>query len=393
MPKAEILTIGTELLLGEIVDTNTQYLARKLRDAGIDLFWTTTVGDNEERIAEAVRHALSRSDIVICTGGLGPTVDDVTRDGIARALGVELEYREELWQQIQERFARFKRTPSENNKRQAYVPRGATVLDNAVGSAPAFLAETDGKLVISMPGVPSEMEHILENEVIPYFEKKFGKSGVILARVLHTAGVPESQIDEAIADLEKQTNPTVGLAAHAGAVDVRLTAKADSKEKAEEMLADLEAQVHERLGDAIYGVDEDNLGRAVLKVLAGRKETLAVIEKGLNGKLVKALTGEGNAFVGGEIVEPRVKTSAINEMAAEYAVAVRAHLVLGVDLRGKANSYEVEIAIMGLGREHHYLFSYGGSSNQAANWAVNLALGVLRKQLLKASSNDSSKSS
>lgn len=383
MPKAEILTIGTELLLGEIVDTNTQYLARKLRDVGIDLFWTTTVGDNEERIAEAVRHALSRSDIVICTGGLGPTVDDVTREGIARAQGVDLEYREELWQQIQERFARFKRTPSENNKRQAYVPRGAQVLDNAVGSAPAFLVEVGDKVVISMPGVPSEMEHIVDHGVLPYFEKRFGKSGVILARVLHTAGVPESQIDEAIADLEKQTNPTVGLAAHAGAVDVRLTAKAASREKAEEMLADLEAQVHERLGDAIYGVDEESLARAVLSLIAERKQTLAVIEKGMDGKLVKALTGEGNAFVGGEIVEARVKTSAINEMAAEYAVAVRAHLVLGVDLRGKANSHEVEIAIMGLGKEHHYLFSYGGSSSQAGDWAANLALSVLRKQLLK----------
>lgn len=388
MPVAEILTIGTELLLGEIVDTNTQYLARKLRDAGIDLYWTTTVGDNEARIAEAVRYALQRSVIVICTGGLGPTVDDVTREGIARALGVELEFREELWAQIQERFARFKRTPSENNKRQAYVPQSAQVLENAVGSAPAFLVEREGKVVISMPGVPSEMEYILEHGVQPYFEKHFGKAGIILTRVLHTAGVPESQIDEAIADLEKLNNPTVGLSAHAGAVDVRLTAKAEGRQRAEAMLGELEVKVRDRLSDAIYGVDGESLARSVLNVIAERKQTLAVIEKGLNGHLVKALTGEGNSFVGGEIVDAKVRTSSINEMAAEYAVAVRAHLVLGVDLRRAANAHELEIAILGLGKEHHYLFSYGGHSKQASNWATTLALSLLRRQLLRQNARD-----
>src|SRR3989304_2299534 len=123
MPAAEILTIGTELLLGEIVDTNSQYIARRLRDAGIDLFWTSTVGDNEQRIADSIRLGLSRSDIVLCTGGLGPTIDDVTREAIARALGRELEFRPELWEQIVARFARFRRTPTENNKRQAYIPQ------------------------------------------------------------------------------------------------------------------------------------------------------------------------------------------------------------------------------------------------------------------------------
>src|SRR3990172_4669801 len=153
MPAAEILTIGTELLLGEIADTNTQYLARQLRDAGIDLFYATTVGDNEGRIAEAVRHAISRSQILLCTGGLGPTVDDVTRKGIARALGVELEFHEELWQRIMERFVRFGRTPTENNKRQAYLPKGAQALENAVGSAPGFVLEHGDRLIFSMPGV------------------------------------------------------------------------------------------------------------------------------------------------------------------------------------------------------------------------------------------------
>jgi competence/damage-inducible protein CinA-like protein len=383
MPSTEILTIGTELLLGEIVDTNTQYLARQLRELGIDLFWTTTVGDNEARIAEAVRHALTRSQILLCTGGLGPTVDDVTREGIARALGVELQFKEELWTQIQERFARFGRTPTENNKRQAYLPAGAQALENAVGSAPAFLIEHDGKVIISMPGVPGEMAYILEHGVQPYFEKRFGKGAVIRTRLLHVAGVGESQIDEKIADLEKLQNPTVGLAAHAGSVDVRLTAKAESADQAKAMLADLEAQVRDRLGDWIYGADEETLGRAVLSLLTERKKRFAVIEKGMEGGIIKALTAQGKSFVGGEVMNADVKSKPLPELTQQYSREVFADVVLGAELRTSENKHEVEIAILGLEREHKFSFSYGGHSKQAADWAANLALSILRRELLK----------
>ncbi len=384
MPSAEILTIGTELLLGEIVDTNTQYLARQLRDLGIDLYWTTTVGDNEARIAEAVKHALTRSEILLCTGGLGPTVDDVTREGIARAVGVELEFREELWTQIQKRFERFGRTPTENNKRQAHLPKGAQALENAVGTAPAFLFETGKAVIISMPGVPGEMAYILEHGVQPYFEKRFGKGPVIRTRLLHVAGVGESQIDEKIADLEKQTNPTVGLAAHAGSVDVRLTAKADSVERAKEMLTDLEAQVRERLGDWVYGADDETLGRAVLSLVTERKKRLAVIEKGLDGAVIKALTAQGKSFVGGEVMNASMKSKPLPELTQQYSREVFADVILGVELRTLPEKHEVEIAIVGLEREHKFEFSYGGnSSKHAAEWAANLALSTLRRELLK----------
>lgn len=384
MPSAEILTIGTELLLGEIVDTNTQYLARQLRDLGIDLFWTTTVGDNEVRIAEAVKHALTRSEILLCTGGLGPTVDDVTREGIARAVGVELEFREELWLQIQKRFERFGRTPTENNKRQAYLPIGAQALENAVGSAPAFLFEHKHAVIISMPGVPGEMAYILEHGVQPYFEKRFGKGPVIRTRLLHVAGVGESQIDEKIADLEKQQNPTVGLAAHAGSVDVRLTAKADSVERAKEMLSELETQVRERLGDWVYGVDDETLGRAVLALLGERKKRLAVIEKGLDGAVVKALTAQGKAFVGGEVMNADVKSKPLPELTQQYSREVFADIFLGVELRTLPEKHEVEIAIVGLEREHKFSFSYGGNSpKHAAEWAASLALSILRREVMK----------
>src|SRR5512147_2726167 len=149
MPTAEIITIGTELLLGEIQDTNTSYLARGLRDLGVDLYRTTTVGDNEERIAQAIREALARCQIIITTGGLGPTVDDPTRQAVARALGVELEFREDLWEQVVAIISRYGRKPSENQKRQAYVPEGAIGVSNPVGTAPCFIVETERNAVIS----------------------------------------------------------------------------------------------------------------------------------------------------------------------------------------------------------------------------------------------------
>jgi len=255
MPTAEILTIGTEILLGEIVDTNTRYLARRLRELGIDLYRQTTVGDNADRIAQAIQNSLSSSDIIITTGGLGPTVDDPTRQAVALAVGVEIEFRDELWEQVKARHLRFGRTPTENNKRQAYVPRGGIAIENPVGTAPAFIVETNGCAIIALPGVPREMEHLMENSIIPYLRGRLDLQSVIKSRVIHTAGVGESQIDDVIGDLELRGNPTVGLAAHSGQVDVRITAKAKTAEEADELIRAIEQEIHQRLGDWIYGAD------------------------------------------------------------------------------------------------------------------------------------------
>src|SRR5688572_753072 len=222
MTSAEIITIGTEILLGEIVDTNTRYIARTLRGLGVDLYRTVTIGDNTERIAEVIRHSMSRANIVITTGGLGPTIDDPTREAVARALGVETEFREDLWQQVVDTIARYGRKAAENQKRQAYVPKGSIGLKNPVGTAPCFIVETETNAVISLPGVPHEMEHILHESVIPYLQKRFNLDEVIKVRVLHCAGLGEGSIDEKIADLETLSNPTVGLAAHTGVVDIRI---------------------------------------------------------------------------------------------------------------------------------------------------------------------------
>ena len=173
--KAEIVLTGTELLLGEIVDTNSVTIARMLRDIGLNLHYKTTIGDNEERIAEVLRHALSRVDFVIVSGGLGPTVDDVTRQGAASAIGRKLEYSPELEAQIAARFAKFGRPMGENNKRQAWIPEGAIPIENPVGTAPIFIVETEQGSIICLPGVPKELEYLMEHAIIPYLKSKIGK--------------------------------------------------------------------------------------------------------------------------------------------------------------------------------------------------------------------------
>jgi competence/damage-inducible protein CinA-like protein len=228
MPTAELIAIGTELLLGEIQDTNTRYLARALRDLGVNLYRATITGDNTARIAGVIREAMARCQIIITTGGLGPTVDDPTRAAVAQALDVDVEFRPELWEQIQARFERFGRTPSDNNRRQAWIPAGSIPVENPVGTAPAFICESANACIICLPGVPREMEYLTQNVVLPYLRDRFQLSGTIKARVLHVAGVGESTIDDWIGDLETSTNPTVGLLAHPGQVDIRITASAES---------------------------------------------------------------------------------------------------------------------------------------------------------------------
>ncbi|MDA1329692.1 MAG: CinA family nicotinamide mononucleotide deamidase-related protein [Chloroflexi bacterium] len=379
MPSAEILTIGTELLLGDILDSNAQYLARQLRDIGIDHFWTTTVGDNKSRIAEAVRLALSRSEIVITTGGLGPTVDDVTREGLAAALGVELDFQEDLWVGIQERFERFGRSASENNKRQAYVPAGGEPLDNPVGSAPGLMHEANGKLIFAMPGVPREMQAITQESVLPLLKARYGDDVVIRSRVLHIAGVPESLIDERIADLERQTNPTVGLAAHAGSVDVRLTAKASTSAETDALLDALEGETRARLEDWVFGVDGDTLPGVITAELTRRNWRLAGAEFGLGGLL-------GQSFA-----EPdRVQVEDLSEAPAD-ALAMAVALAESEDQNvalvaslvvGKSQS-DLVFGIVLPNKAQDYRFSYGGVGEEAPMWAVNASLSVLRKLLAK----------
>jgi nicotinamide-nucleotide amidase len=379
MPSAEIITIGTEILLGEIVDTNSAHLARSLRDLNVDVFRTSTVGDNTERIAAVIRETLARTDIILTTGGLGPTVDDPTREAVARAVGVQPEFREELWGQIVERMARFGRSAGENQKRQAYVPAGAIALKNPVGTAPAFIVEQGSKCIISLPGVPREMEYLLENEVIPYLRTRYQLRGLIKARTLHVAGLGESVIDEHVGDLEELANPMVGLAAHAGLVDIRITAKAETPEAADTLIRPVEETARQRLGKAVFGADEETLESVTLAQLDARGWQLNALEINLGGELLQRLAKSGHpAYSGGQSLPALPEGLGLLQLTQQNAPTCG----LGLHLIPSEGQVDLEIALvtpLGAKTTRH---SYGGHPKSAPAWAANIALNLLRLETL-----------
>jgi nicotinamide-nucleotide amidase len=379
MPTAEIITIGTEILLGEIVDTNTRYLSHKLREQGIDLYRQTTVGDNVNRITQAIQHSLQTADIIITTGGLGPTVDDPTRHAVAQAVGVEIEFREELWEQVKARYQRFGRTPTENNRRQAYVPHGAISVKNQVGTAPAFIVETNGCAIISLPGVPREMEYIMENTIIPYLRQRLALDAVIKTRIIHTAGVGESQIDDLIGDLEMFSNPTVGLAAHSGQVDVRITAKAKSDEEADSLIRSMEHELRERLGEWIYGADQETLEQAALNNLQSIGWKLVVVEVGLKGELIHRLAAADGPFMGGEVLTTQVTEDELFDIVKAYRIERSVEAALGVTIHPGTDRQKVYLVVATPEEKTVYPVYYGGPPGYTNRWAVNQCLNLLRR--------------
>ncbi len=379
MPTAELIIIGSEFLLGESLDTNSRLLARALRDLGIVLLRIQTVGDDASAICQAVRSALTRADIILTTGGLGPTVDDPTRQAIAEALEAELEFRPELWEQVVARVARYGRIASENQRRQAYAPRGAIAIENPVGTAPAFLVERGRQTVISLPGVPREMETLLEEHVLPYLRRRYSVHAVIKVRTLHVAGLGESAIDERIGEFERSANPTVGLAAHAGLIDVRLTAGAENETRADELLHRLENEIRRRLGEAIFGAEGETLESVTMAALSERGWTLAVCEAGMNGIFLQRLARfQGNTYLGGEQRIPRASLSlAAATKRAQHRY--RAQVALGIRLQPQGDTQSVEIVLLSPLGPRAWRLSYGGHPAYAPQWATNMALDRLRR--------------
>lgn len=281
---AEIVVIGTELLLGQIIDTNAAYLAQQLSNIGVDLYYKSTVGDNRGRMVETLKRAVDRSDIIITTGGIGPTLDDLTREAVAEVLGVELELQPHLLDQIK---AMMGDRYTENNARQAHIPAGSLALENPVGTAPGYFAPTPrGGVVISLPGVPGELRYLIENAVMPHLKKQFQIEAIITSRTLKCLGLSESYIDEQLDDLIKTSdNPTIGLLAQMqlGEIHVRLTAKAANEEAANKLIDPLDAQVRARLGHAVFGTDEVEYEQAVADLIKQHDLTIAVAESGLSG--------------------------------------------------------------------------------------------------------------
>lgn len=303
LPTAELITIGSELLLGETVDTNAAHVARTLGEAGIPLRRKVSVADDVALIAAEVAAATALAPIVLTTGGLGPTQDDPTREAVARATGRPLVFRPDLWEQVKARFRAFGRIPPENNRQQACVPEGAIAVENPVGTAPAFIVDLGQSVVICLPGVPREMQALLADAVLPWLRQRFALRGARCLRVLHTAGAGESAIDARIRDLEALASPTVGLAAHAGQVDVRITGWADSAAAAAALVAPVEAELRTRLGSWIFGADEDTLAGVVVAGLARPHWRLAVLDAGLGGALSGELTSAPGAA--GTVVQAR----------------------------------------------------------------------------------------
>jgi nicotinamide-nucleotide amidase len=410
---AEVITIGTELLLGEIVDTNATHIARELRTIGLDLYYKTTVGDNETRCAAVLDRALDRADVVLTTGGLGPTVDDITREAVARATGRSLEFRQDLLRQIQERFDRWGATMSDNNRRQAFVPQGAIPIENPVGTAPCFIVDTERGVVISLPGVPREMEYLLAHEVLPYLRSRFDLVSVIQTRILRTAGMGESQIDAVLRDMLTAANPSIGLSAHPGQTDVRITAKAESEEAANQLIAPVETEVRHRLGRAIYGTGDDTVEQAALAHLKRAGYSLVAAESGTGGLLTNRLStaaGTETAFLRGYVSnDPSalgrtlgiVSESSVDDSLEAFAGLLARRLIeLGSESRDDRRLALVVLTLSRLGEDAATsaggtvialgtpnevttrLLGFGGHASHVAIWATTHALEFMRRWLL-----------
>ena len=279
MPNAEIIAIGSELLLGQIVDTNSAWMAQRLTRLGINLFYTTTVGDNPGRMKDVMIRALDRSDVVITGGGLGPTQDDLTRQVVAVVTGRKLVLHPDLLRHTEQRFRRRGLIMTPNNERQAYIPDGAIPVHNPNGTAPSFVVEDPRGVIISLPGVPFELKWLFDNEVAPYLQTKFNLSEIIIYRVLKLADIGESSVDDRIGHLiARSANPTVGVLAHPGQVDVRIAAKAKSTEEALKLIAPVEEEVRRVLGNHIFAADDETMEDVVGKLLRRDNATIAVYE-------------------------------------------------------------------------------------------------------------------
>ena len=349
--KAEIIAIGTEILLGEIVDTNSAWLARQLPALGIDLNHTSVVGDNLGRVTEALRQARERSDLVLTTGGLGPTEDDLTREGICTLLGEEPSVDPQLERRLHAFFERRGYPMPESNVKQAWLIPSARAIDNPRGTAPGWWTERDGCVIVSMPGVPPEMERMWRHEVAPALEGRSGE--VLVTRTLKTAGIGEGTVDEMARPAFRTPGTGIGTYARADGVHLRIGAKAPTREEAQRRIEPVERQLDTIFGNAIWGRDEETLEGVVGDILRARGQTVATMESATGGLLASTLTdtpGASAYFTGGLVtyalqqkVAAGVPADVIEEFgvvsaetAAAMALAVRRRLAsdYGVGITG-----------------------------------------------------------
>ncbi len=357
--RAEILSCGTELLLGHITDTNATYLAQSLAPLGIDLYFVSQVGDNQERIVETLRRAWGRSELIIMTGGLGPTEDDLTRESISALMGETMQVDEEQGAHLRELFARMKMEMPERNIKQATLIPSAQALPNPVGSAPGWWVEKDGRIIVAMPGVPREMFRMWQEQAIPRLRPLLGSS--IFTRILRVTGLGESTVEERVGALLHSNNPTIATYAKDDAVDVRITAKADSVEEAKRLVAGVEVEARKMLGKHVFGADRETLASVVGGLLKERQQTLGIMESLTGGLLASAITdvsGSSAYFLGGlvtystelkaqmgvprEILEQHGAVSLETAAAMAHAVRERLGADIGLGITGVAGPDPLE---------------------------------------------------
>lgn len=412
--RAEIVSVGTELLMGQISDTNAQHLGGLLPELGIEHTHRQTVGDNLERLTEALKLAVSRADIVFTIGGLGPTEDDMTRDGIAAALGVELIRDEKIAERIRKLFAYRKIPWTESQVRQAMRPANSTVVENPNGSAVGLIVEQGDKVVIAMPGPRGEFVPMAEGPVREYLQKKAHGSEVIHSRLLRVCDMGESSVEEAIRPLLASTNPTVAPYAKLGEVHLRITAKAPNIDLAEQMIAPVEARVRAALGDCVFGADDQELESAVLDMLKGAGACVAVAESltgGALGSRFTSVAGAGDSFIGGVISYQKsvkaeilkVDRSILNdpqrgpvdaEVSEQMAAGVRdlMNTTYGIGITGNAGPTTddgnkpvglVFVGIAGPAGVQHERYQFQGTRDSIRRRSTQVALAFLRRVLLQ----------
>ncbi|MFM7879145.1 MAG: competence/damage-inducible protein A [Acidimicrobiaceae bacterium] len=408
--RCSVVAVGTELLLGQIVDTNSSWLGEQLAAAGIDSLFQVKVGDNLARIVATLRSTLEQADAIIICGGLGPTHDDITREAIAEIMGVELEMNDEVALVIEQLFTSRGRRMPQNNLRQAMVPKGAKIIEQRRGTAPGLICPVGEKVMYAVPGVPFELYEMFERAILPDLLARSGEASVIKSRVLRTWGDSESGLNERLVDvineLEKVGNPTLAfLASGWEGIKVRLTAKANTESQAIELLDVWDAKVREQVKDLVFGVDEQNMETVVLQNLRDRKLTLGIAESvtgGLVSGRLTAIAGASDVFRGAIVsYDSEVKFELLNvtrgpvvsETAAkEMAMGVRKALGcdIGLALTGVAGPTEqdgVKVGTLCVGlampdgdvRTTTFNLPYG--REQMRQFSVISALNFLRQSL------------
>jgi nicotinamide-nucleotide amidase len=348
--RAEIVSVGTELLLGQITDTNATFLAQSLADLGVDLYYVSSVGDNRGRLVDVLRRGWERSDLVITTGGVGPTEDDLTREAISDLMGETPQVDERSVEMIRAFFRNRNAEMPERNRKQAWLIPSAQPLPNPVGTAPGWFVHRDGKTIIAMPGVPREMKRMWEQEAIPRL-RPFLPETVLVSRNIRTIGIGESSVEEVLGDLVHGTNPTVATYAKDDGVHVRVTAKARTLAEAATALSPVVAEAERILGDYIYGYDDDELPQSVLTLAVQRGESVAVCEQGSGGVVTGALAAyvaASSPFHGGLTIEGHagpILADAPTDAARQSATAENARYLASTARRLFGTSYGLGVSV------------------------------------------------